>query len=56
MEKREVPIKQLTLDFDLHWAQAVELRHALDFWETNFSAICKHVFFVCPDHSRVILK
>lgn len=29
----------LTPDLDLHWANAVELRHALDFSEANFGAV-----------------
>lgn len=48
----------LTVDFNLHGADAVELCHASDFREGNFEAIRKPVTpVICAEHqSRILLK
>lgn len=47
----------LTTDFNLHGADAVELRHALDFSEANFGAVwkCMSLVLYADNHTRIIL-
>lgn len=51
-DKRSLTVSQVC---DLHGADAVELRHALDLREGNDSVVCKSVIARAEHHSRILL-